>query len=455
MAREQQSLPITDAEAAALFAGMERFGLIGLAVSGGPDSLALLHLMARWRAALSNPPRVLVLTVDHGLRPQAADEARFAGQQAAGLGLAHETLRWSGDKPATGLANAARDARYRLMTERLAREAVDLCALVTAHTEDDQAETVLMRLARGSGIEGLAGMVRERKLPGDTAVMLVRPLLSIGKARLEATLTALGTGWVTDPTNSDPAYERARLRHLQGLREQAGLANAALALSASRLARANAALEAATVRLEAGSVRHYPAIKAVVDRRDFETADDELRNRLLARLIRRYGGDHPSARLSEIERLAGLLASPAATAATLGGCRISLKASEITIGREAGRGLPVIELQPGQTALWDGRFHVALSAEAPGACTVRAISQQTWSTLKRGCAGLATPFDAEALTVPIFWHDNRLVCAPQLGHADQLEWRLHDTPAWLAPIGELHRFEALCTAVFWTAKAVR
>jgi len=150
--------PVSDAEAAALFADLaEASGLI-LAISGGPDSTALMFLMAHWRERLAAGPKLMAVTVDHGLRPQSRREAAAVKRLAAKLGLPHRTMRWSGEKPRTGVQAAARAARYRL----LARAAGDAGVrhIVTAHTLDDQAETVLFRLACGSGIAGLAGMAQ-------------------------------------------------------------------------------------------------------------------------------------------------------------------------------------------------------------------------------------------------------------------------------------------------------
>ena len=328
--------PISGLELPALFAPLARFPIIALAVSGGPDSLALLHLFAHWRTLSAPAQPGLVLTVDHGLRPQSATEATFVAREARALGLPHETLLWNGPKPATGLSNAAREARYRLLCERLAREPESPRALITAHTQDDQGETVLMRLARGSGVDGLAGIRPERLLLPEHAITLLRPLLTIPKSRLEATLSALGKTWITDPTNADPRFERPRLRQSAALRESAGLTNAAIALSAQRLARANDALIAATDALERAAVRHDPGISATIERAAWMAAALELRIRLLDRLLRACGGSHPPPQLSEVERLAGRLLT-ATTPTTLGGCLILPDNDTITLTREPGR----------------------------------------------------------------------------------------------------------------------
>src|SRR6266481_8238852 len=163
--------PLSASDAKRLFANWKAAPAIVLAVSGGPDSVALMWLAARWRRSLARGPKLVVVTVDHGLRPEAAREAREVKRQATALALTHRTLRWRGAKPKTGLPAAARDARYRLLAQ--AARATGATHVLTAHTRDDQAETLLMRLLRGSGIGGLAAMARESERDG---VLLARPL---------------------------------------------------------------------------------------------------------------------------------------------------------------------------------------------------------------------------------------------------------------------------------------
>src|SRR5215212_6045191 len=210
--------PISAQQAKALFAQWKAAPALVLAVSGGPDSLALMWLAARWRRALSRGPRLIAVTVDHGLRAEAAREARDVKRLAHTLEVPHRTLRWTGAKPNTGLPAAARAARYRLLAK--AARASGATHILTAHTRDDQAETLLMRILRGSGIAGLASMARETDREG---VRLGRPLLEISKAQLMATLKKARIGFADDPTNRDPAFTRSRLRALlPALAEEGG-----------------------------------------------------------------------------------------------------------------------------------------------------------------------------------------------------------------------------------------
>ena len=181
--RDDETAPISAQDAKELFAASKAVPAIVLAVSGGPDSIALMWLMARWRRGLSSGPRLVAVTVDHGLRPEAAGEARDVKRLAKALDLPHRTVRWTGDKPRTGVPAAARAARYRLLAE--AARTCGATHIFTAHTRDDQAETLLMRLLRGSGIAGLSAMTRESVRNG---MVLARPLLDVPKSRLIATL---------------------------------------------------------------------------------------------------------------------------------------------------------------------------------------------------------------------------------------------------------------------------
>lgn len=298
MSKPSDSEIITVAEARALFAGWKSAPAIVLAVSGGPDSLALMWLAARWRRALNKGPQLLAVTVDHGLRKEAAREARDVKQLAKSLDIEHRTLRWRGEKPKTGLPSAARDARYRLLAR--AASSHDASHIFTAHTRDDQAETVIMRLSRGSGIAGLAAMARQSHRDG---VILARPLLDVPKSRLVATLAKAGIAFADDPTNHDPRFTRPRLRALMPALAAEGADARSLARLASRLARANAALEV----MADGAERYLASLNLANSGMGFDLAafaalSDEIRVRLLMRAVNRVGHEGP-AELGKAEAL--------------------------------------------------------------------------------------------------------------------------------------------------------
>jgi tRNA(Ile)-lysidine synthase len=294
---------ISVAQAKRLFADWKSAPAIVLAVSGGPDSMALMWLAARWRRALARGPRLVAVTVDHGLRTEAAREAQDVKRLARSLEVPHRTLRWTGAKPKTGLPAAARAARYRLLAQ--AARSNGATHILTAHTRDDQAETLLMRMLRGSGIAGLAAMTRVSEREG---LWLARPLLDVSKAQLVATLNRARINFADDPTNRDVSYTRPRLRALMPALAEEGGDSKNLARLAARLARANAALE-----VLADGAERYLALR---DRNDaarfgfdaaaFAGLAEEIRLRLLKRAIDRVGHEG-TAELGKLEAVLAVL----------------------------------------------------------------------------------------------------------------------------------------------------
>src|SRR3990170_8867283 len=231
--------PIAHSEAEGLLAPLARFPRLALAVSGGPDSLALMQLVARWRDACGAGPELSVLTVDHGLRPGSREEAELVKRIASERGLRHAILTWVvGENRFASLQARARTARYDLMAGYC--HAHDIPALVTAHHLDDQAETFLMRLKRGSGLDGLAAIPEKGAWAG---IAILRPLLDVPKARLVAPLDAAGIAFVFDPSNLDLRFERVRMRGSADALASLGLTPEASASALPRIRRAREALD--------------------------------------------------------------------------------------------------------------------------------------------------------------------------------------------------------------------
>lgn len=290
--------PISASLAKQLFADWISAPALILAVSGGPDSVAMMWLAARWQRTLKRGPELIAVTVDHGLRAEAAREARDVKRLATFLGVPHRTLRWTGTKPKTGLSAAAREARYGLLAK--AARAAGAGHVFTAHTRDDQAETLLMRMARGSGIGGLGAMATQTQRDG---IQLARPLLQIPKARLIATLRKAKVDFAIDPTNADLAYTRPRLRALMPALAAEGFDTRNLARLATRLGRADAALELMADGAERFLALHSPGGSSdVIDARAFAGLADEIRVRVLLRTIDRIGHEGP-AELGKVENL--------------------------------------------------------------------------------------------------------------------------------------------------------
>ena len=282
------------AEVETLLAPLEASQSVLVAASGGPDSTALLLMAAEW-AARRKTTRIAAATVDHGLRPESAAEARGVAELCGRLGVPHHILVWTGVKPSTRLQERAREARYRLLAENARAIGADL--VVTAHHADDQAETVLFRLMRGSGVAGLRGMEPMSRRDG---VTIARPLLGVGKRALVAFAQARGAAFVDDPSNAELRFARPRLRALIAGLASEGLDAEGLARLARRAAEADEALGRMTAEVEARVGRD-----GAVDARVLFEAPIAIVQRILARRIAAAGGrDSMRIGLEKIEALA-------------------------------------------------------------------------------------------------------------------------------------------------------
>lgn len=317
-----------------LFASVQNEPHIGIAVSGGADSLALMLLVARWRDAVPDAPPATVYSVDHGLRPEAADEVAMVEREAGRLGLPSRGLRWTDDKPGSGLQAAARIARYRLIAAAMAIDGASVC--LTAHHRRDQAETVLMRLAHGSGVEGLAGMAAWSEVEG---CRLFRPLLSVDPSALSRLVAAARLVPAEDPSNSDTSYERVRWRQTLPVLAKLGLDDARLSTFATRMAELDALVETA---LETAWPRVVTGVESGLhlrlDRRALLELPHPVGVRLLARALVQVGGGGKPHALGQVERLhARIGAEPALKRTSLHGCLIESNGFHVDILSEPGR----------------------------------------------------------------------------------------------------------------------
>jgi tRNA(Ile)-lysidine synthase len=284
---------------------------------------------------LRRGPKLVAVTVDHGLRPEARQEAAAVKRLARSLGVAHRTVRWIGRKPSSGLQASARLARYRLLAAAAARAGARY--ILTAHTLDDQAETVLIRLARGSGVGGLAAMARISQLPCDSdgTIALVRPLLDVPKSRLIATLRKAGVRYADDPSNRDPRFARARLRPAMAVLAREGLEPRRLALLARRVRRAEAALEQAVTTVVAELAPQPWAASGPIGFPAERVAElpAEVALRLLGRAIAHTGNEGP-VELGKLEALYESLAAAAISARfrrTLAGAVVTRSGGRLTV----------------------------------------------------------------------------------------------------------------------------
>ena len=316
---------------AALFAPLTDFKRIALAVSGGPDSLALMLLAHEYAQLTADPPRFVVYSVDHGLRPEAADEVAFVLGEARRLGFKGRGLRWDAPKPKAGIQAAARAARYGLFSQAMKTDGADV--LVTAHHLGDQAETVLMRLAHGSGVEGLRGMDLFAEV-GD--VLIARPLLGVDPELLGALVADAGLSPVADPSNADLDYERVRWRQLLPQLAAAGLTAERLAKFASRMRDTESALVAMTAQALSMVTFSDSAPEAAFGRDLLKSIPRAIAIRVVARVLDRVGGGQKPHALAAVETLTDrLIREPVRT--TLHGCLVRSGGKTVRILREPGR----------------------------------------------------------------------------------------------------------------------
>ena len=340
----------------ALFAPVAGEAAIGLAVSGGADSLGLMLLTAHWARTLEHPPDLIVYSVDHGLRPEAEAEVRLVIAEAQRLGLVARGLRWDGNKPTSGLQAAARQARYRLIGVAMRDDGASV--LLTAHHRDDQAETVLMRMAHGSGLEGLRGMEPLAEVEG---VRVFRPLLAVPRDTLGAIVAIAGLIPVADPSNDDRHYERVRWRQALPQLAALGLDAARLTQLAQRAGEADAAIAqwAATSFSELVTVDVLGAARLpVVGLGKLPRAAGV---KLLAQLLDMTGGGQRPRALGVVERLRdNLVLDASVKGLTLLGVAVRRRGGDIWFSRELGRHpAPRVAIGPEASLIWDGRFNIA------------------------------------------------------------------------------------------------
>jgi tRNA(Ile)-lysidine synthase len=358
----QEATAISPSETKTLFSVLQAIPVVVLAVSGGPDSTALMLLAARWRDSLKTKPKLVAVTIDHGLRKESRREAASVARLARKLKIGHRTFRWNGRKPSTGLQEAARAARYRLLSQ--AARTTGATHILTAHTLDDQAETVLLRMSRGSGLTGLGAMQKISVVPGpgssghsaktgrDGEIYLVRPLLDIPKSRLVETLRAAEIPYADDPSNRDPRFARARLRGLMDALAEEGLDHHRLAQLARRLKRAEGAIEAAVDRAMGDLAVELPPSGALaIEARRFADLPAEIGLRVLGRAMSKVGNEGP-VELGKLEALK--CAMDYAQAAGEGRFRRTLAGAVVTL---ADRQLMVERAPPRSRKLLTKRGH--------------------------------------------------------------------------------------------------
>jgi tRNA(Ile)-lysidine synthase len=373
--------PAVFAEAMRALGPFEDRPELAVAVSGGADSLALALLADGW--AKGHGGRVVALTVDHGLRPDSADEARQVGVWLAARGIAHQILRWTDGHDGPSLQAAARAARYRL-------------------------ETLLLRLARGSGVDGLAAMAA---IAAQDDFQLLRPLLAVPREQLRGFLREVGQDWIEDPSNRSDRFDRVRWRKfLAGEKVD----SRRLALTARQLGRARQALEQDCARLAVETVRLSAAGCAWLDPAPLVQAGEEIALRVLAGVSRTIGGGAFPPRLEPLERLLAVLKAGLTRRRTFAGCVFAPLPAKVLVHREVRAVAPPIALLAKHDLLWDNRFSLRLAHAEPGLClgALGEAGAKSWRDLaeERGIPRMALP------SMPAIMDKHGILAVPPLGY---------------------------------------
>ena len=373
---------------------------LGIAVSGGSDSTALMHAL---HACFGDTAALFAATVDHGLRPEAAAEAAAVSDDAGRLNISHKTLVWRGWDGSGNLQDQARRARRTLLA-RWAREN-HLDAVALGHTADDQAETVLMRLARSAGVDGLAGMPPVTRVEG---IRFVRPLLALSRADLRDYLRRHGIGWCEDPSNADDRFDRVKMRRAMSSLSAAGITVQTLNDVAKNMAMARAGLDACTGEA-ARRIAQIDGGDVILDAGGLAELPGEIARRLVLRSLMWVSGAEYAPRRDPMASLLGTIRTGGS--ATLSGCIIVTRRNETRIAREYNAVRDTV-CATGQ--IWDGRWRV--SGRDSKGLEVRTLGEAglrncpDWRETGRPKASL--------LAAPSVWQGNDLVAAPLAGLAN-------------------------------------
>lgn len=378
--------------------------------------MALAVCVARWRRTHPGPAP-LALIVDHGLRPESAQEAADTAARLRNLGLESRILSWNHADLPPKKHETARRARFRLLTAACREN--DCGTLLFAHHADDQAETILMRMAKGSGPAGLAGIAVQNTIDG---VRLLRPFLAmpgIGKAELVATCRAADIAFATDPSNESQAYARGRLRRLQPLLAAEGFTRDSLLLLGRRAAEAEQALAATVNAFLQSHAKTEPSGLIRIDKMALRAAPRGIALRAIAAAMAHlHHGDYPPDYAAQEALCDALLADGATGARSLSGCLVSSAPAHLLVLREPSAIRDEPPFIAGQSVIWDERWHVraAASYNVPEACRLAPLGATPHAELDRLSPGLTHRVRQGRVraALPGLWRGPQLIAIPVL-----------------------------------------
>lgn len=400
---------------------------IAVAVSGGSDSLALVFLLQKW--VKRNGGEFVALTIDHGLRQESANEAKKTHALMTEHNIEHYTLKWKGEKPVSNIQAQAREARYKLLARWCHNNNFNY--LCTGHQKEDQAETVMMRLVRGSGIDGLGAIPSQSTLYG---ISVIRPLLTFSRRSLESILSERNISWVEDPSNSQRRFTRSRIRQLIAHSDKlVGLEpetlTGRLADIASHMQRARDYLDGIVKEYIQTHIQEHKYGFVTLNIEQYYGLHSEIGLRVLARLLQSVGGQYEKPRFSKLSSLyTSILSGEFSSAATLHGCIIRPNSKgyiDIIREPEAVTGLIPLTFDLDTQILWDGRFNCKINwdrAEKKGIYELKCLGVEGFHRIKEQLSpALVTSMPKKVFyTLPSLWKPQAEIpsCIPHLGYTD-------------------------------------
>ena len=343
--------PLTNNKVCDLFSSLVNEDRIALAVSGGRDSMALMYLIYRWKTHLALDTEIEVLTVNHNLRKAADKECQFVCKSAENYGFRHKVLSWQHELVETCIQEKARNARYKLMLDYMRDAKIN--TILTAHTSDDNIETFIMRLAKGSGLDGLKSI---NKIRFEDGINIRRPLLTLSRSVITEILISTDNKWIDDPTNDDEIFERVRIRNNINSLSKFNITPANLSKTITRLERTHESITYITDSISKELVEITELGYAEINFDKLRNYPNEIVLRVFAKALSGINGGDIS--LSSLEGVFEDLTKTMKTK-TLNGCQIIPKKDKYVIVRE-NRGIHPVEISINEHIIWDGRFDLHL-----------------------------------------------------------------------------------------------